>query len=68
LVMRKLKVNHKIKKQWKQPTLIRLVRGSREENVLVVCKVDGGISGPDNDDHICGANSSCGKCNIDSVS
>jgi hypothetical protein len=41
-------MSHKIKKHWKQPTILVLVRGSREEGVLVSCKAtfDNGTNGP----------------------
>ncbi len=42
-------MNYKIKKSWKQPALIRLVRESKEERVLVTCKLGVGVAvvGPD---------------------
>jgi hypothetical protein len=41
-------VNQKIKKQWKQPHFIVLIKGDRQETVLVSCKITGnfGTGGP----------------------
>jgi hypothetical protein len=47
-------MNHKIKKPWKQPHFIVLVRGIREEMVLVGCKSNAvGTFGPDGLDSYC---------------
>ena len=35
-----------MKKAWKRPKLIVLVRGKSEETVLVICKYIGLVSGP----------------------
>jgi hypothetical protein len=65
--MRELKMNHRVKKQWKQPTLIRLVRGSREERVLAACKVPGGMSGPLSAFNEC-SDGDCGLCSTQTPS
>ena len=47
--MKRSKVKDSIKKQWKTPTMIVLVRNNPEEGVLVGCKINpfGGTTAPD---------------------
>jgi hypothetical protein len=53
-----------MKKEWKKPQMIVVMRGSREENVLTVCKWDN-TSGPVFDNNYCmiGVPSGCTTCN-----
>lgn len=37
-----------LKKKWKKPQLIVLVRGKRDEHVLVTCKMMAVLPGPSN--------------------
>jgi hypothetical protein len=55
---------NKMKKEWNKPKLIVVMRGSREENVLAVCKSDNS-SGPDSYNISCmlGLETGCENCN-----
>lgn len=50
-----------MKKEWKKPQLIVVVRGQSQENVLTACKVTGN-SGAYTDDSACIGDSN-GRCN-----
>lgn len=51
-----------MKREWTRPELTVLVRGTREELVLAVCK-GGAMSGPSNDVDVCrGVGQDCPDC------
>jgi hypothetical protein len=68
--MSKLNMKHKIKKQWKQPHFIVLVRNNAEERVLVGCKATPGemLPGPTSQNDACAATGLCTLCNDVSLS
>jgi hypothetical protein len=54
-----------MKKEWKKPQLVVLVRGSAEENVLDSCKI-ASTAGPYDSDGNCTSNDGrCGICEAD---
>ncbi len=46
-------MGYKIKKMWKQPHFIVLVRQDKQEMVLVVCKTGASVSDPTSDNTGC---------------
>jgi hypothetical protein len=67
--MRKLNMKNRIKKQWKQPHFIVLVRVRKQEMVLVVCKLIDNSDGPDNSSFSgCGIQNPLGDCHDDGAS
>jgi hypothetical protein len=60
-------MHHRVKKHWKKPTLIVLVKKKREEGVLLMCKTS--LSGIDPNNQLNGCDLAvCGACSIRSTS
>lgn len=59
-----------MKKKWRKPQLIVLLKGHPEESVLRSCKTFSGITGPQNDYNGCykGRRFGCRQCNREAPS